>query len=116
MRFIVALGLVAILVGNVAVWYGRTAHLCPTPIAYSIGSVDERFGVSAEALRDIAAEAEGLWEGAVGRDLFVYEPSSAFSINLIYDERQQLVRTEEEWRARLDTAERANEAEMAAVS
>lgn len=112
MRFITVFAILAFLFGNLAFWYAKTAAVCPVPIAYSIGTVDERFGLSPEELRTIAAEVEGLWEKSAGENLFAYQPGASFSINLIYDERQQLARTEEEWRANLDEAERANEAKM----
>jgi len=41
----------------------------------------------------------------LGRDLFVYDEASDFSVNFIYDERQQLASTEEEWRIDLDRKE-----------
>lgn len=115
MRFIVVIAVVAFLIGNLAFWYAQTAAVCPVPIVYSIGTVDERFGLSPEELRTLAAEAEQLWERSAGEDLFVYEEGATFSINLIYDERQQLARTEEEWQAKLDTAEHENESKIAEV-
>lgn len=112
MRFITIFAIVAFLLGNLAFWYAKTAAICPVPIAYSIGTIDERFGLSSEELRTLATEAEQLWEQSAGENLFEYQPGASFSINLIYDERQQLARTEEEWRARLDEAEAANEAKL----
>lgn len=115
MRFIVLVAIVAFLASNLFFWYSRTAHICPTPIAYTIGTIDERFNLSKEELETIAATAEAFWEEAVGEDLFTYEAEAGLPINLIYDERQQLTRTEEEWRVRLDAAEKRNEARVAAV-
>jgi hypothetical protein len=115
MRTVLIFGAVVFLLSNLSFWYAKTAHLCPVPIAYSIGTIDERFGVTAEDLKVMAHDAEALWEEKVGSDLFLYDEEAEFSINLIYDERQQLASTEEEWRVRLDAEERANEAQIAKV-
>ncbi len=115
MRTIVFFASAAFLVSYLVFWYSRTAYVCPTPIAYTIGAIDERFDLSPEELQAIAAEAEAFWEEAVGEDLFVYDARADLPINLIYDERQQLTRTEEEWRVRPDAAEKRNEARVAAV-
>jgi prefoldin subunit 5 len=101
--FLIALCSTAFL--STAFWYVDTAHLCPVPIAYRVGYVDERFGLSAPELQRLAAAAEGLWEEATGQELFVYDETAEFTVNLIYDERQQLASTEEAWRQRLDAAE-----------
>lgn len=108
-RFLISLFITGVLA--LAYWYASAAGFCPVPIVYSIGAVDERFAFSAEELAAVAKEAETIWEDAVGRDLFTYNPKSSFSINLIYDERQQRTHTEEEWRLRLDAAQREYEAE-----
>ncbi len=61
---------------------------CAKPIAYSVGDLDPRFTLSKEAfLKDIGI-AEHEWEEQIGKELFVYDPSSKFTINLTYDERQ----------------------------
>ncbi len=107
-------GLGAVVVATLY-WYTSATNLCPVPVLYRVGSVDERFSVSVDDLRAIAAEAEAIWEGATGRDLFTYDTDTSFTINLIYDERQQRTRTEEEWRTRLDAEEAAYEAALVEI-
>lgn len=102
MRTIFTAALVFTLIFGGAQWYVQTAGKCPAPIFYSIGSLDERFSVSVGDIRAVALEAEEAWEKAAGRDLFEYKADAPFSINLIYDERQQLAVTEEVWRNELD--------------
>ncbi len=68
------------------------------PLHYSLGSFDRRFGITTDRFLGIAAEAEALWEQAAGRQLFVYDSTAAFRLNLIYDERQE--RTDEARRAK----------------
>ncbi len=70
-------------------WYQFFLSPCKTPFAYSIGTVDERFALSREEIERTIFEAEGVWEGAVGKDLFVYTPTSPFKVNFVYDDRQE---------------------------
>lgn len=102
MRTILFATLVFTLVFAGTQWYRQTILQCPVPVFYSIGTIDERFLVSAETIRAVALEAEQAWEKAAGRDLFEYKEDASFSINLIYDERQQLAVTEEVWHNELD--------------
>ncbi len=62
---------------------------CATPLAYSIGSLDTRFDISESEVISALAEAEKIWEEAVGKDLLVFSPSG-FPVNFIYDERQAI--------------------------
>lgn len=61
---------------------------CEKPLEYRIGRFDTKFGVSKEEFKARITEAEKIWEKAVGRDIFNYNPDASFKINLIYDERQ----------------------------
>lgn len=61
---------------------------CSTPIAYSLGSFDPRFGESRADFLAAVASAAKLWDNAAGRELFAYAPDGALKINLIYDARQ----------------------------
>lgn len=87
-------------------WYVNTSSKCTVPIFYSLGSVDGRFNISKEEVGEILKNAEDVWEGAIDKDLFIYDARSKFTVNLIYDERQQLASTEEEWRMTLDIKEK----------
>jgi predicted Zn-dependent protease len=61
---------------------------CSAPIAYSLGSVDERFGISQTDLLSAIATAEAIWEDPIGKNLFAYESGGNLKINLLYDNRQ----------------------------
>jgi uncharacterized protein YukE len=74
---------------------------CRTPLTYSIGHIDTRFGMSESELREAAARAEKSWEEASERDLFAYRTSGGLvTIELVYDERQATTDTLEQ----IDTA------------
>ena len=64
---------------------------CTTPIAYTIGPIDPRFGLTPVQVLEKTKAAETLWEQAYGQELFVYAPENthALPINFIYDKRQQ---------------------------
>ena len=105
MRSILFSILLGVLIVSGTFWYVGTSAICPVPISYRLGEVDERFGITVEEAGEVLAAAEAVWEEELGRDLFVYDELSDFAINFIYDERQQMASTEEEWRIELDQQE-----------
>jgi DNA repair exonuclease SbcCD ATPase subunit len=62
---------------------------CVRPIHYSVGRFDQEFDISKETFLSLLSETEAVWEGEAEKELFVYDEKGAFTINLIYDERQQ---------------------------
>ena len=67
----------------------RSITPCATPVTYSIGSIDTRFGISKKTLVTELKDAEAIWERASGTDLFGYEESGGdVTVSLVYDERQ----------------------------
>jgi hypothetical protein len=90
-------------------WYKTSAFECPAPLAYRIGEIDESFALSnTEALAYVFA-AESLWESEVNRELFVYDESADFTINFVFDERQETSNSEIELRETLDEQKSQNE-------
>ena len=69
-------------------FYQFSINPCDKGLKYSIGVFDNQFNVSKEDFKKYVAESEVVWEKALGRDIFVYEPEADFKINLIYDQRQ----------------------------
>lgn len=74
-------------------WFAFTQYQtpCRRTLHYSIGRFDTQFGESKEDFVKAAAVAESVWEEPTGFPLFQYDPKAKFAINLIYDERQQVV-------------------------
>lgn len=103
MKNVVAL-LIIVLAG-VAGWYvlGHPAYNpisyienkihppCSTPIPYTLGPIDKRFGLTKGEILEKMKESSALWASAEGKELFVYAPDNAQAIpvNFIYDKRQQ---------------------------
>ncbi len=61
---------------------------CSQPTRYSIGRYDTSFGLDKEIFLKYTKEAANIWNQALGREQFVYDPEAKFLINLIFDERQ----------------------------
>ena len=76
---------------NIAVRIESTYLPCQKPITYTVGSSDDRFGLSDKELLGAIAEAKAVWEKYIGtdKDLFIYEKDGNLKINLVYDYRQQ---------------------------
>ena len=62
---------------------------CKSPIEYSVGTFDTRFGVSKADFLSAMKDAEAIWEKPIGKDLFSYTTNGALKVNLIYDTRQE---------------------------
>ncbi|HEY4503152.1 MAG TPA: matrixin family metalloprotease [Candidatus Paceibacterota bacterium] len=66
---------------------------CEEPIPYTLGTFAKEFNISQKYFLSALVEAEAIWEGPTGVNLFDYAPqdstTSALEINLIYDYRQQ---------------------------
>lgn len=61
---------------------------CQTPITYSLGTFDTKFGISKADFLIAMKDAEAIWEKPIGKDLFTYSLTGNLKINLIYDIRQ----------------------------
>ncbi len=67
----------------------NTIAPCSTPLTYSIGTVDSKFGIPRDILIDDLIDAEEIWEKAAGKELLTYmESGGAVTVNLVYDSRQ----------------------------
>lgn len=62
---------------------------CVRPLAYAIGQVDPQFHISKDVFLKNIQKSEQVWEREAGKQLFSYDPNASFTINLVYDERQQ---------------------------
>jgi peptidoglycan hydrolase CwlO-like protein len=63
---------------------------CKFAIEYSIGTFDNRFGISEEFFLEALKDAEKMWETSINKDLFRYKEDGGLKVNLIFDERQQV--------------------------
>lgn len=106
-RFLVAL-LFALTVGG-AYWYLSTAYVCPAPLQYRLGQLDDHFNINREQAIAYMERAERVWENDTGRDLFVYDESADFVIDFVFDDRQAMADNETALSASLDSKRDENE-------
>jgi predicted Zn-dependent protease len=110
----IMIGLFALTV-PLTIWYTSTAAQCPAPLSYRLGTIDESFSLSeAEAKADIEA-AVAVWEESVDRDLFVYDEAADFTVNFVFDERQEALNQEQTERQELDGTRDQNNAVLEQV-
>ncbi len=66
---------------------------CKSPIVYTLGSFDTKFGISKKDFLADLSEAEKIWEKPAGRQLFTYSAEASATnvvkVNLVYDYRQE---------------------------
>lgn len=64
--------------------------VCDQSIHYRLDTVDPQFNLLRDNFLSDITQATQIWQDAVGKNLFIYDPKGELSINLIYDERQSL--------------------------
>lgn len=67
-----------------------TYSFCDRAIHYRVDSVDSQFNLSRDTFLADVNQAAQIWDSAIDKNLFIYDPNGDLSINLIYDERQSL--------------------------
>jgi predicted RNase H-like nuclease (RuvC/YqgF family) len=63
------------------------------PLAYTVGTIDSQFDITEDEVQRALTDAERIWEGETGRNLFVYTESKGLPVSFAYDERQQKTET-----------------------
>lgn len=64
---------------------------CTKPITYHLGTFDRRFGLEQKDFISALTEAEQIWEGSWGKELFSYDAERGrLAVNLVYDYRQEV--------------------------
>jgi hypothetical protein len=89
-------------------WFWQQNQGCEYPLRYRVGKVDDRFNLSPREYRKIIQKAGDIWQRALGRELFVYDPAASFAINLLYDERQHATISSQELSRKMQQTENSN--------
>jgi len=93
---VIVIAFLGIAVISSAVMFQRiTETPCTTTIHYTIGTFDNRFQLSQNEFHAAIAEARAIWEEPFEHDFFTFNSNADFTINLIFDERQQLTLEEQ---------------------
>lgn len=62
---------------------------CSTPLTYTVGEIDPRFGIHESALRDDLAAAAAVWNEAAGTSVLAYAEEGTIPVHLVYSEEQR---------------------------
>lgn len=70
--------------------YGKyeSTRPCAEPVAYAIGAIDSRFGVSTSTVVAEAKAAADIWNKAAGKTVLLYDSDATLKISFVYDERE----------------------------
>jgi len=68
--------------------FGRPTPACSKPIAFHLGGIDPRFGLSDAQAQDALAQAADLWNSAAKKTLFADVPGSGLPVNFVYSQQQ----------------------------
>ncbi|MCA9363538.1 matrixin family metalloprotease [Candidatus Kaiserbacteria bacterium] len=90
-------------------WYHITEYDCPAPLHYRLGNLDSDFALSRDEARNLLKHAESYWENPTNRELFIYDEAANFTVEFIFDERQELADAEEKQHEVLDEKRQESE-------
>jgi hypothetical protein len=83
-------------------WYQSTRYICPVPINYRLGIIDDSFSITQAEAKQYIEQAAQVWEDVADQDLFIYNDDADFTINFVFDERQETANAQTADRERLD--------------
>ncbi len=76
---------------------------CDTPLTYKLGDIDSRFGLTSNQVLSDTKEASDIWNNALQKNIFTYDPKGEITINFVYDKRQELSTQINQLQEKLDT-------------
>jgi predicted Zn-dependent protease len=81
---------ILVIVGGASYFLFFQKKPCDSPIQYSIGTFDTKFGISEKDFLSALDTASAIWEKAINKNLFEYVAKGDLIINLKYDDRQKV--------------------------
>ncbi|MFC1722189.1 matrixin family metalloprotease [Patescibacteria group bacterium] len=80
---------------KIKVYTNRWANFsfCDEPILYKVGVIDPKFNVTREQVINDTLQAIELWNNIQKKELFKLDPNASLVIDLVYDERQENLKT-----------------------
>lgn len=88
---------------------GAFAGPCDRPVAYRVGEIDSGFDIATSTVRELLEQAESVWEAEVDKELFVYDPEAEFTIDFIFDDRQETTYQVNEYEETLSNLEASHD-------
>lgn len=89
--------------------YNLATLVCPVPLAYRVGTIDPSFELTTAEAQAIIAEAATVWEAEADQPLFTYDEEADFTINFVFDERQESTNIQQSLRDQLDQTQSVTE-------
>ncbi len=74
---------------------------CNEPLTFRAGDIDDRFFITRDELIDVINDVTEVWSDVAGVPAAVYAEDGEVSVNLVYDEQQQLTDREREFSSRI---------------
>ena len=71
----------------------QSKSFCATPITFTIGTIDDRFSLTTNELKNATESASMIWQNKYTTPLFVYDRDSTLDINLVYSEAHTILRS-----------------------
>lgn len=76
---------------------------CERPLSYRAGTIDNKFGITQDELLADMKQSAQIWNKALGKNIFAYDPSARLTVSMVYDERQSLTSKISQLEGSLDT-------------
>lgn len=89
--------------------YSVASLVCPTPLPYRLGTIDASFNITEADAKRVLADAAAVWEAEATEPLFVYDEEANFTINFVFDERQEAADLQSSLRHQLDKTQSVTE-------
>jgi uncharacterized protein YukE len=81
---------------------GEPAVECNQTVTWKFGTIDPRFEVDEDSLKNIVQSISDLWSKAAGYTAIAYDPDGEIDINFYYTEQQQYTEDEQQLSNRID--------------
>lgn len=81
---------------------GQSAEECVETITWKIGSIDSRFEMDDDSLKNIVQSVSDLWSRAAGYNVIAYDPRGEIELNIYYTDQQQYTEDEEQLSSKIE--------------
>lgn len=78
---------------------------CQQPLTYRIGTIDSRFDITEQEVKQVMQSVESLWATALDRQLLQYQEDGDVAIHLVYSDEQKFTEQEKAFSERIKTKE-----------
>ena len=103
MRFSYFFTLVLAVAAGSTYWYERGSYLCPVPVYYQLGTIDESFAIDRSGAMSAIKQATDIWNGVGSQaPYFVHQDGADLTVNFVFDNRQAAADEQKKDQAAMD--------------